>query len=61
MKHTATCLFGYPASRALIKRGSVTVPSYSDNCPHDVAAIAADAFGVAAIFARLVLWLAVTP
>ena len=49
-----TCTFRYPAS---LQRGSHN----SDTYPHDVAATVADAFGVAAIFALLVLWLMVTP
>ena len=48
-----TCTFGYPAP---LSSGS----HITDTCTHDVAALVADAFGVAAIFAALVLWLAVT-
>ena len=51
-KHT-TCPFGYPAS---LTGGSHN----TDTCTHDVAAIVSDAFGVAAIFAALWLFLLVT-
>jgi hypothetical protein len=51
-EHT-TYTFGYPAP---LSSGSHN----TDTCTHDVAAIVSDAFGVAAIFAALWLFLLVT-
>jgi hypothetical protein len=58
-KH-ATYTFGYPAPLTIVNPPKVTTATFRPKSPHAVAALAADAFGVACIFAALVLFLMVT-
>jgi hypothetical protein len=59
-KH-ATYTFGYPATLPIVNPTKVKTATFRTKSPHAVATFAADAFGVACIFAALVLFLVVTP
>ncbi len=51
----------YPASLKIGNPSKVTTATFGPKSPRDVAALVADAFGLACIFAALALFLVVTP